>query len=57
MSDGRDAVTLAGRHVSVTIPYRRDIQPAIDELRRMQEDLARRLPADPTAQALKSNAS
>lgn len=46
LSDGGDAVTLAGRHVSVTIPHRRDIQPAIDELRRMQEDLARRLPAD-----------
>lgn len=43
---GADAVTLAGRHVSVSIPHRRQIQEAIDELRRMQEDLARRLPAD-----------
>lgn len=47
LTDDGDAMTLAGRHVSVNIPHRRDIQPAIDELRRMQEDLARRLPVDP----------
>jgi hypothetical protein len=41
-----DAVTLAGRHVSVSVPHRRHIGEAIEELRRMQEDLARRLPAD-----------
>ncbi|WP_119274862.1 adenylate/guanylate cyclase domain-containing protein [Taklimakanibacter deserti] len=39
-----DAVTLAGRHVSVNVPHRGHIPEAIEELRRMQEDLARRLP-------------
>jgi class 3 adenylate cyclase len=41
-----DAVTLAGRHVSVSIPHQRQIKEAIEEMRRMQEDLARRMPAD-----------
>ncbi len=41
-----DGVTLAGRHVSVSIPHQRQIKEAIEEMRRMQEDLARRLPAD-----------
>jgi class 3 adenylate cyclase len=41
-----DAVTLAGRHVSVSVPDRRQIREAIDEIRRMQEELTRRLPAD-----------
>jgi class 3 adenylate cyclase len=42
-----DAVTLTGRHVSVNIAHRRQVQEAIEELRRMQEDLARRLPPTP----------
>ncbi|MGE4249760.1 MAG: adenylate/guanylate cyclase domain-containing protein [Parvibaculaceae bacterium] len=41
-----EAVTLAGRHVSVNVADRRNVPEAIEELRRMQEDLARRLPAD-----------
>jgi class 3 adenylate cyclase len=41
-----DAVTLAGRHVSVSVPHQRDIKEAIEEMRRMQEDLTRRLPDD-----------
>jgi class 3 adenylate cyclase len=41
-----DAVTLAGRHVSVSIPHQRQIKEAIEEMRRMQEDLARRAPVD-----------
>ncbi len=42
----KEGVTLAGRHVSVSIPHERQIKEALDEMRRMQEDLARRLPAD-----------
>ena len=41
-----EAVTLAGRHVSVNIPHRHQIGEAMEELRRMQEDLARRLPEE-----------
>jgi class 3 adenylate cyclase len=41
-----DAVTLAGRHVSVSVPHQRHIKEAIEEMRRMQEDLTRRLPDD-----------
>lgn len=45
-ADAGDAVTLAGRHVSVNIPNRQQIGDAMEELRRMQEDLARRLPQE-----------
>ena len=41
-----DAVTLAGRHVSVSVPHQRHIKEAIEEMRRMQDDLTRRLPDD-----------
>ena len=44
--DAGDAVTMAGRHVSVNIPDRRHVQEAIDELRHMEKDLARHLPVD-----------
>lgn len=47
--DPGEAVTLAGRHVSVSIPHRQQLGEAIEELRRMQEDLARRLPPTPSA--------
>jgi class 3 adenylate cyclase len=40
------AVTLSGRHVSVNVPDRHHLKEAMAELRRMEEDLARRLPAD-----------
>ena len=46
MRGSSEAVTLAGRHVSVNVPNRQHIPEAMEELRRMQEDLARRLPAD-----------
>ena len=42
--DGGGAVTRVGRHVSVNIADKRNIPEAIDELRRMEEDLARQLP-------------
>lgn len=38
------AITRVGRHVSVNIPDRRLIHEAIDELRRLEEELARQLP-------------
>ena len=44
--DVGDAVTMVGRHVSVNIPHRRHVQEAIDELRRIEKDLARHLQAD-----------
>ncbi|QIG50369.1 HAMP domain-containing protein [Nordella sp. HKS 07] len=44
--DTADAVQLAGRHVTVSVAHKRHIQEAIEEMRRMEEDLARRLPAD-----------
>lgn len=44
-ADAADAVTLAGRHVTVNVAHTRHIEEAIAEMRRMQEDLARRLPA------------
>jgi class 3 adenylate cyclase len=47
----QDAVTLAGRHVSVSISHPRQIQEALDELARMREDLARHLPATPRLDA------
>ncbi|MGE3871512.1 MAG: adenylate/guanylate cyclase domain-containing protein [Parvibaculaceae bacterium] len=46
ITPGAAAVTLAGRHVSISIPHHRHIKEAIEEMRRMEEDLARRLPAD-----------
>ncbi len=44
--DSDSALTRVGRHVSVNIPHRRDIQEAIEELRRMEQELVRHLPAD-----------
>ena len=44
--DGGDAVTMAGRHVSVNIPHRGHVKEAIDELRHMEKDLTRHLPVD-----------
>jgi adenylate cyclase len=44
--DGGDAVTMAGRHVSVNIAHRGHVQEAIEELRHMEKDLARHLQAD-----------
>ena len=38
-------VIRVGRHVSINIPHRRHIPEAIDELRRIEQDLARNLPA------------
>ena len=45
-TDAGDAVTLTGRHVSVNVPHRRQVREAIDELHRLEKDLARHLPAD-----------
>jgi class 3 adenylate cyclase len=44
--DTGSAVVRVGRHVSVNIPNRRYIQEAIDELRRIEQDLTRNRPAD-----------
>ncbi len=44
-SDAGSAITRVGRHVSVNIPDRRQMHEAIDELRRIEEELARQLPA------------
>ena len=44
--DAGEAVTMAGRHVSVNIPHPHHVQEAIDELRHMEKDLARHLPVD-----------
>ena len=41
-----NAVTRVGRHVSVNVAHRRHIREAIEELRRMEEELKRHLPAD-----------
>ena len=41
-----EALTRVGRHVAVSIPDRRHIREAIEELRRIEEDLARHLPAE-----------
>jgi class 3 adenylate cyclase len=41
-----DALTRVGQHVSVKILHRRHIQEAIEELRGIEEDLMRHLPAD-----------
>jgi class 3 adenylate cyclase len=40
------AITRVGRHVSVTVPHRRLVQAAIDELRGLEAELARHLPAE-----------
>ena len=39
-----EAVTRTGRHVTVSIPDRRHIREAIEELRRIEEELGRHLP-------------
>ncbi len=39
-------MTRVGRHVAVNIPDRRRIREAIDELRRMEQDLATHVPGD-----------
>lgn len=44
-ADASGVVTLAGRHVTVKVPDRRQVQEAIEELRRLEKDLARYLPA------------
>ena len=43
-SDIGSAITRVGRHVSVNIPDRRLMHEAIDELRRIEEELTRQLP-------------
>jgi class 3 adenylate cyclase len=43
--DVAGAITRVGRHVSVNIPHRRLVQEAIDELRHLEKDLTRQLPA------------
>jgi len=45
-TDAGEALTRVGRHVSVNIPHRRHIQEALDELRRIEQELVRRLPAE-----------
>jgi class 3 adenylate cyclase len=45
-ADGANILTRAGRHVSVNVTHRHHIQEAIEELRRMEEELTRRLPGD-----------
>jgi adenylate cyclase len=49
-ADGATAVTRAGRHVSVNIAHPREIPEAIDELRRIEADLAKQLPREESAQ-------
>jgi len=44
-SDTGSAITRVGKHVSVSIPNRRLMNEAIDELRHIEEELARQLPA------------
>jgi class 3 adenylate cyclase len=41
----REALTRVGRHVAVSIPDRRHIREAIEELRRIEEELSRHLPS------------
>jgi adenylate cyclase len=41
----QEALTRVGRHVSVNIPDRRHVREAIEELRHIEEELARHLPA------------
>ncbi len=43
-SDIGSAITRVGRRVSISIPDRRLMREAIDELRRIEEELARQLP-------------
>ncbi len=45
-SGAGEAVTLTGRHVSVNVADRRHVQEAIEELQRMEKDLARHLPRE-----------
>jgi adenylate cyclase len=42
----QEALTRVGRHVAVSIPDRRRIREAIEELRRIEEELARYLPVE-----------
>jgi hypothetical protein len=44
-TEAGNAVSRVGRHVSVNIRHRRDVQEAIEELRRIEEELKRHLPA------------
>ena len=46
VSNDGHAVTRSGRHVSVNVPSRRHIPEAIEELRRIAEDLTQHSPAD-----------
>ena len=43
-SDTGSPITRVGKHVSVTVPDRRQMQEAIDELRRIEAELTRELP-------------
>jgi class 3 adenylate cyclase len=43
-ADSGSAITRVGRHVSVNIPDRRLMNEAIDELRRIEDELTRQLP-------------
>ncbi|HEY6632139.1 MAG TPA: adenylate/guanylate cyclase domain-containing protein [Rhizobiaceae bacterium] len=45
-ADATGALTRTGRHVSVSIPHRRHVQDALDELRRIEQELVRQLPAE-----------
>ena len=42
-SDSGSPITRIGKHVSVTVPDRRQMQEALDELRRIEADLAREM--------------
>jgi class 3 adenylate cyclase len=44
-SEVGSAITRVGRHVSVNIPHRHLVSEAIDELRRLEKDLAEQLPS------------
>ncbi|MDQ2704088.1 MAG: HAMP domain-containing protein, partial [Pseudomonadota bacterium] len=44
--DAGEALTRVGRHVSVNVPHRRNIQEALEELRRMEAELVQHLPAE-----------
>lgn len=44
-SEVASAITRVGKHVSVNIPHRHLVPEAIDELRRLEKDLAEQLPA------------
>jgi class 3 adenylate cyclase len=46
IADEASALARVGRHVSIDVKHRRDVREALEELRRLEEELTRHLPAD-----------